>query len=381
MRLNKSFILLAIFLQVSGCVTKFMPEIDESRELLVVEGMITDQPETNRIRLTRSARLDKKNPIKPVLGCIVSISDDLDNSWTLKETGNGYYITDSTRFKGEAGRKYILKVNASGKFPGSYTYESLPVELKPVPKIDNLFYEKVLIKQGAIDIAPKEGCRIYLDTHDDQDECKFYRWDFTETWEVRLPYDVKNKICWATNKSSTIMIKNTGLLSENSIHRYPLNFVSNESDRLSEKYSIVVNQYSLTEDEYNYWSKMQMISEETGTLYDIIPSSIQGNIFCNENPSEKVLGYFSVSAKKTRRIFIDEFFNGLVQLYTNCPLDTVSPSAPLPGLGTIIWVIVDGSMEIPPYKIITDKKGCADCTVRGTTVKPVFWDEDKSLNK
>ena len=379
MKLYKSFILLVIILSHEGCVTKFMPEIEESRELLVVEGMITDQPETNRIRLTKSSPLNKKNIVKPVPGCIVNISDDQDNNWVLKETGNGYYITDSLKFRAIIGRKYTLKVYSNGKLPKDHSYESVAMELKPVPPIDDIFYEKELIEEGNEESVAKEGCTVYLDTHDPGGDCKYFRWDYTETWEVRLPYDVPNKICWATNKSTSIIIKNTSLLSENTISRYPLNFISNETDRLEDKYSILVNQYSINEEEYRYWDKMQKITEQTGNLYDIMPASIQGNIFCVDDPTEIVLGYFSVSAKTTRRIFIEDSFSGLVQLYSDCELATIPGGQPIPNLGIYVWVIIDGSMERPPYKVITDKKGCADCTVRGTKVKPSFWDDDKLL--
>jgi hypothetical protein len=378
MRILNPFIFLIIIFSASGCVTKFMPEIDESRELLVVEGMITDLPEKNKIRLTLSSPLDKKNLVKPVNGCIVSISDEMFNTWSLKDAGNGYYVTDSLLFRGIPGRKYTLRVNSNGKLPNNYTYESLPMELKPVPEIDNLFYEKELIDAGNNKSTPKEGCRVYVETHDEKNGCKYYRWDFTETWEIRLPFDVANNLCWTTNESSSILIKYTTLLNENSISRFPVNFVSNETDRLENKYSILVNQYSLNENEYDYWKKMQMISEQTGTLYDIIPASIQGNIYCIEDPSEKVLGYFSVSAKKSSRLFIDDNFSGLVNIYRDCPVDTVG-LGPVQGLGTSLWIIVDGSMERPPYRVLTDKKGCADCKVRGTTVKPDFWDDNKLL--
>ena len=377
MKLNTTLILLVIILFATGCVSKFMPEIDENRELLVVEGMITDQPETNRIRLTKSLPLGKKTNIKPVPGCTVTITDDLDNLWIMKETGNGYYITDSTQFTGVVGRKYKLHIQSNGKLPNNYSYESVPMELKPVPEIDDLYWERVLIEAETSQSPAKEGCRIYLDTHDESGACQYFRWDYTETWEVRLPYDVPNKICWTTNKSTGIMIKNTGLLSENTISRYPLNFVSNETDRLEDKYSILVNQYSVNEAEYEYWDYMQRISEQTGNLYDITPASIQGNIYCVDDPDETVLGYFSVSAKASRRIFIEDFFSGLVNLYSDCVLATIPGRQPIPNLGIYVWVIVDGSTDMPPYMVITDKKGCADCTVRGTKVKPSFWDDDK----
>ena len=378
MKLSYSFIIIAIFISLEGCVSKFMPEIEESREMLVVEGMITNQPETNRIRLSKSVPLDKKTNIKPVLGCIVTITDDLDNLWLLKETGNGYYITDSLQFTGVVGRKYKLNIQSNGKLPNNYSYESVPMELKPVPGIDDLYWERVLIEAANEESVAKEGCTIYLDTHDQSGECKYFRWDYTETWEVRLPYYVPNKICWTTSKSSGILVKNTGSLSENIVSRYPLNFISNETDRLEDKYSILVNQYSINEAEYEYWDKMQMISEETGNLYDITPASIQGNIYCVDDPSETVLGYFSVSAQASKRIFIEEMFSGLKNIYRDCPLDTLTfDDWPWPVFGTYAWIIIDGRMDMPPYIVITDKKGCYDCTVRGTIIKPSFWDEDK----
>ena len=112
-------------------------------------------------------------------------------------------------------------------------------------------------------------------------------------------------------------------------------------------------------------------------IYDITPASIQGNIYCVDDPDETVLGYFSVSAKASRRIFIEDFFSGLVNLYSDCVLATIPGRQPIPNLGIYVWVIVDGSTDMPPYMVITDKKGCADCTVRGTKVKPSFWDDDK----
>ena len=161
------------------------------------------------------------------------------------------------------------------------------------------------------------------------------------------------------------------------INRYPVLFISNESDRLSVRYSILVNQYSLNQDEYLYWEKLQRISQEVGGLYDIIPSSVPGNVFCVEDPAEQVLGYFSVSGKTSERLFIRENFRGLVNLYRDCPSDTIYGNKVIPNLDISAWVIVDEPYLSPPYRVITNKKTCADCSVRGTTVKPDFWDDYK----
>jgi len=39
--------LISLLLLLSSCVTQFIPKVNEDKELLVVEGLITDQPDTN----------------------------------------------------------------------------------------------------------------------------------------------------------------------------------------------------------------------------------------------------------------------------------------------------------------------------------------------
>jgi len=366
--------MLLLFPVISGCITQFIPETDEDQDLIVVEGLITDQPEVYKIKLSRSMPLGKKSILKPLRGCTVYIEDDQGGTHLLNELeASGTYVTNPEVFRGVAGRKYTLHINTNSSTITQYSYQSLPMEMKAVPPIDSLFYEKVTIKDKDAYSGPWEGCQVYLNTFDPEGSCRYYRWDYIETWKFHLPYIVPNQTCWITYNSTDIHVKSTSVLTEDRISLLPLKFISNGSDRLATRYSILVNQYSVGEDEYSYWEKLRNISEEVGSLYDITPASIPGNIFCVEDPAEQVLGYFSVSAKTSRRIYIDENFRGLVNLYSNCPSDTIFGNVPIPGLNASAWIIVDEPYEMPPYKVITNHKYCADCTVRGTTTKPDFW--------
>lgn len=374
-----SYIIASLFfLIISGCITQFVPETDEDQNLVVVEGLITDQPDVNTIKLSRSLPLGKKIILRPLRGCSVSITDDQGSTFLLTESSTyGTYLTNVSEFQGVVGRKYTLHINTNNSTTTHYSYQSLPMELRAVPPIDSLFYEKLTLKEKTEFTGPKEGCQVYLNTHDPAGNCNFYRWEYIETWKFQLPYMTTNNTCWITNNSNKITIKNTSVLAEDIVARLPLHLITYETDRLSVRYSIMVNQYSVSEDEYIYWEKLQNISEEVGSLYDITPSSIPGNIFCIEDPGEQVLGYFSVSAKTSKRIYIDETFRGLVALYKECPTDTIYGNAQIPYLNSNVWIIDDQPFAMPPFKVITDKKFCADCTTRGTTTKPDFWDDRK----
>lgn len=376
MKAIQQIILFSFLLLLNSCIVQFIPETDEDKELLVVEGLITDQPGANTVKLSKSLPLGRKNVAKPLKGCIVKISDDMGNTYSLKEIVAGTYVTDPAKFKGIIGRWYTLHINTNTAY-NNLTYESFPMEMKPVPPIDSIYYEKMVIKEKFEGSSPAEGCQIYLNTHDPENSCKFYRWEYSETWEFRLPYTVPNNVCWISNNSDRINIKSTSVLEEDRINKYPLIYISNNTDRLKVKYSILVNQYSLNEDEFVYWEKLQNISEQVGGLYDITPSSIPSNIWCLEDLNEKVLGYFSVSASSSKRIFIKDRFSGLIDLYTDCIADTIFGGGPIPNLNTSVWVIIDNPLPPPPIRVITYNKGCADCSVRGTTKKPIFWRDDK----
>jgi hypothetical protein len=248
------------------------------------------------------------------------------------------------------------------------------MEMKFVPPIDSLYYERTIFNESE-GISSEEGCQVYLNTHDPANQNQFYRWKYNETWEFILPYTVQNKICWVTSNSDIINIKNTTVLEKATINRYPLIFISNKSDRLRVKYSILVKQYSLNENEFLYWEKLQKIIEQVGGLYDIIPSSVPSNVYCIDDPNINVLGYFSVSGCASKRLFIEEFFAGVYTLYTDryCIEDTIFNDEPIPSLNSFVWVIIDHPVPPPSYKVITRIKGCYDCTVRGTTIKPDFW--------
>lgn len=363
---------------INSCITQFFPETTDDKDLLVVEGLITDQPEINTIKLSTSMPLGDSKTEKPLTGCYVVVSDDLGNNYIFSEASPGIYQSNPSVFQGTIGRSYTLHINTNSSY-NNHIFESYPIEMRSVPPIDSLYYEKVDIPDTGPWSISQQGCQVYLNTHDPSNNCQYYRWEFSETWEFHLPYLVPNSICWITDNSNVINVKSTSAYAEDVVNSYPLDFISNTSDRLSVKYSILVSQYSLNEDEFQYWEKLQNVTEHVGGLYDIIPASIPSNVSCIDDASQRVLGYFSVSAKSNKRLFIKDHFAGLVNPYNTetCVADTVYNGAYIPNLNVSVWVIVVHDIPPPSYKVTTFTKGCYDCTVRGTTTEPDFWNIDK----
>lgn len=367
---------LLAFILLAGCTTQFFPEYEEMQEYLVVDALITDQPGPYTVKISRSTPVGTTLSLKPVKGAAVTISDDLGSVRKLKENASGTYLTDSAEFRGVAGRSYSLSIRINNRI-----YESDYIAMNPVPTIDSVYYEKVTITSSSDIEDVEEGCNIYLDTYDPTGRCMWFRWDFTETWEYRIPYTVTNRICWITENSNGILLKNTSVYSKAKVTKYPVLFISNKSDRLKVKYSILVSQYSIGEKEYDFWNKVSSVAQNVGNLYDKTPSAVKGNIRCTSNPDETVLGYFSVSAVTRRRLFIEDEFLGLPTFVTYCATDTLYGALPPLGLNSSYWVIEDNSNEVPPWWVITTFRECADCTTEGSKIRPDFWDEDRKTAK
>ena len=139
----------AAVLLFNGCIVQFIPETNETQELLVVEGLITDQPGVNIIKLSRSLPLGGKIEAKPLSGFSLNISDDLGHIYYLHENSPGSYETNPADFQGQVGRIYTLHIN-SNEASNNLSYTSSSVEMLPVPPIDHIYYEKK-------NIADEEG--------------------------------------------------------------------------------------------------------------------------------------------------------------------------------------------------------------------------------
>lgn len=374
MKISEKILLLLLLLTTGSCITQFIPETGDIKEFLVVEGLITDQNRSNTILLSKSSLLNSKFKKLPVAG-YVAITDNLENNYILREKKTGTYVTDSLKFRGVVGRKYVLKINAEG-----YNYLSDTMEMKSVPPIDAIQSEKIYNDTYHLgELTP--GYQVFVSTFDPTGKTGYYRWNFTETWEFRLPYNhssIVNRVCWKSDYSRTVYIKTTKSLTEDRVIRFPLNFITAETDRLAFKYSLLLKQYSLNEAEYLYWDKIQKINQATGGLYDVVPISVKSNIRCIEDPAMDVLGYFSVSAVSEQRIFINPGLSGIPDLYKDCPNDTIPSWIPDPRIGKSVFVIMEymypNQTRGDPYYIITYNKACHDCSLSGSKVKPDYWD-------
>ena len=381
MRVIKHLVTGIILLLTASCIDPYHPQLKESQELLVVNGMVTDVPGEYTVEISRSVPFDE--PVfLPVRHCVVEVTDNLGSTVAYTETSPGIYTAylDSD-FLG-TGRAYQLYV----KTPDEREYFSEYDSLIACPRIDKLYYE--LERRGGEEPGTFiNGLQFFVDVKGSSKESGNFLWKLEETWEYTASYTIQYiwdgtelksfypidslYYCYKTLPVREVYAASTRYLTQNELIKYPLVYVSDESNRLWMTYSLLVEQYSLSSDAYFYWDKLKKQISGQGGLYEIQPFTSEGNIYNPDDPDELVLGFFYASQIKRTRIMVDKPFD---YKRTLCRLDTIPDESGLPD-DLAYLISVDEEDEVgPPYGWAPID--CFDCRLNGggTIIPPDYWD-------
>jgi len=375
---------LATLLSLPSCVDKYQPDVIATpQRYFVVDGLINLRGVTTvKLSYTRSLAT-AASPVEAK--ATVSIRDEAGASYPLTEQPAGTYTSAALTL--DAARRYQLRVRtAAGR-----EYASDLVAGKLTPPIDQLSWA-----------LERNGVQLYVDAHDATNNTRYYRWTYQETWRFSTPYssefeyingaiirrasNINIQDCWRTEASTAIVLGSTARLSQDIISKYPLLLQPGNDARFRIKYSILVQQYAQSAEEYAYWEKLKKNTESLGTLFDPLPTQLTGNVHGLTDASELVVGYVGASSMSEKRFFIDhtEFpagTNFLTGYENQCETpDTVS----LPSVNNPRSLDIGFTQEyLPLHESFTSRGAlegytrslglCADCRLRGTNVKPSFW--------
>ena len=382
-------LLFSLILPTESCIELISPNLNEndSEPMLVVAGQITNEEGPFKVKLTTSVPVNVMYYPNPVLGADIRIIDDQGNAFLLYGDDNGWYETADKKLKGIPGNTYTLFVTSTG----GMQYESSPVLMEEVPDIDSIYFEEVKrTKFEGGQTYEDNWLNILIDAHDPEGKIKYWNFDFEETWEVMmltdnvpvehtpgLPGSItlekvvvsdEKKVCWVKMPSNSILVANTVNSPLDEIKRFPLKSIGPDENRLHIRYSILVKQSSISYELYNFRKKLRDTNENLGSIYDKIPARVFGNITCC-NGTSKALGYFSASAIRKKRIFINksEHHVATVSAYKGCSyFDYSMPQ----------WVPKSffGTIEGTETQVYCHTDFCADCRNYGTNIKPDYWD-------
>jgi hypothetical protein len=378
MKLFQISILLCLFL--AGCKEEYDPKVKSSEQsVLVVEGVLNSGGGATNIRLTRTYKLDDSAMLRPEIGAQLTVESKNGMQFPLYDiAGNGNYQIDQLALN--RGDEYRLQISTwDGK---QYASDYMPVQNNP--PIDSISWKR-----------DEEGLRVFVNTHNPEGNTRYYRWEFEETWEIHSSfysyykmvdgYPMERQLpeeqvyfCWKNFTSSELLLGNTVQLSEDRVFEKLLFRIPAGSEKLGQRYSVLVRQFALTKEGYDFYQLMKKNTESLGSIFDPQPSEITGNIRSLSDPAEKVIGFISVAPAQEARIFISKDEVPDWGFRMNCNRMVTVPN----DMDSITKYFTFG--EFLPHSarkmgfVIIEYYGaerrCTDCTTRnGSTEKPWFW--------
>lgn len=379
-RILKIGIFCCCYLVFISCKKPFTPKLEQKDiNVLVVEGYI-DGSDTISFKLSRTRKIYPGDTAisKNELNAHLTIQDNHNNSYPLFDKGNGLYRSNGILNLNPA---YQYRIHLSTTDAKEYVSDFIAYKVSP--PIDSVGWE-----------LKNDGVQVYVNTHDISNTTRFYRWEYSETWEFHssfisfLQYDPINDTivnrndniytCWRTQNSSSIVIGSSAKLANDLISKGPILFFNNHDERLNVLYSILLKQYPLDENGYNYLLELKNNTENTGSIFDAQPTQTSGNIHNVSDASERVIGYVGAGNHVEKREFIAlrPLPPGWI-LPSDCLLDTVGLKKGR--LKDVFFTNLNTPVDYnfsPTGNLIGywySKRSCVDCTMFGTNVKPSFW--------
>lgn len=338
--LFRGLLLPVLVVGLYACVDSFTPRLNLNTDLLVVEGILTDQAKTQAVTLSRSRSNPDSNTTTPVTKAQVQVLVNGTTPISLTETRAGYYQLPAT-FRGQVGNSYQLTFTTADGTRYESTTETM-VAVPPIQTVYDQFEPNGPTKR--YDGKPIPVSNVYLNYQDPPGERNFYLWRWTlyekQDWcatcrqgRYQLTADPSGNLtgtcvadptlgysnyydytcrtqCWDLFYSQTINIfADVYANGQTQTGRLIAQIPVYDTDPAL----IDVEQLSLTAGAYRYYSLFQQQTQNTGTLADTPPVPTVGNVRNLANTSENVIGYFTASAVSINHYWLDR---------KNVPLDS-----------------------------------------------------------
>ncbi|MBS7252898.1 DUF4249 domain-containing protein [Flavobacterium branchiicola] len=384
--IKKTTLTFFTFAVLSSCTEQYVYQNQDFEDALTVEATLTNELKYQEINVSRTRLLnDTIKKSEPEAN--VTVVDSDGNIFQFNEK-DGKYIS-ANEFKAEPNKNYQLKITTkSGK---SYVSST-----------------EVLPTQNSIDleigIAEKDGARgvqVNVKSFDPANTSKYYRYEYEETYKIITPYNIDTRlivvpkngsygyqkvpaepntqVCYTTKHSTGIRQTSTVDLTEDRV-KYPVRFISDTDYMLTNRYSIMVSQYTQNESAYDYYYKSKKIIDSGELLSPNQPGYVVGNIKSTTDFREKVVGYFEVASVSKKRIFFSfkDFFPSEkpVEYFKICDarlFDFDEIALENHKLLKTYDFLGDGPGMTPSGFYMVEKK-CGDCTSFSSNVTPSFWE-------
>lgn len=312
MRRTGFYILLLLLL--STCREIIDLEADRQLGQLVVYGHIDNGEDDFYVQISRTSSLPYQ--YIPEIGARVTLLDDQGNEGFYERTNeDGLWIYDRNSMRIIPGRSYRLRVRTANGQVYESREEQIPLA-RAIPDISVEFKQVTINAGSAGSIVTRNVMDIYAETFLLSPSADYYlRWLSIQTFRLNPtdfpdPFSSVPPPCFVNREIQPQKIPlftsagfSGDIIPKQQLGRIEIDYAFNN------KNIITVKTFSQTRDAYEFYRKVGITLNNTGSLFDIPPASIPGNVYNVENPAEEILGYFDAASIELRRVTVtrDDF--------------------------------------------------------------------------
>jgi len=309
---------------ILSCVDPVSFDTDSGRGELVFFGNFTQLQENHVFNISRTSDFGK--PVIPVSSALIYIFDDQGNSAVYQEIEPGKYELDADLMQGVPGRSYHIEISlADGR-----TYCSIPQEMPEAIAVENIYFkiENIETLSSSDIIVEQTFINIYVDTPlwNKSGVSSGLRWIVDEAYSFSdlkcHPFFDNATTCYFNipiDESEVQIFKSEDENQEDLIGYRVHSRQLAPDDEFIEKHYFSVHQYTISDETYNYWEKIKIVANQTGSLFDFPPARIAGNIYEKGNQSTFALGFFEVNGQHLARTYTLPTSIGDNKIIRTCP--------------------------------------------------------------
>jgi hypothetical protein len=305
---NVLFFLLFCLLLANACVKELDLKIKDEKKQLVVYGNFTYAPGERIVSIRRTADFGLQISEK-VGGAKVFLVDEQGKRLPFTENRSGDYLFADRNFQAVAGQRYYLEIELKDgeKFRSDASTMPSPLKIKR----SYIDFQTPNVAQA----RPAIGIMVDVDAPANP-KGTYLRWSTQRIWQ-RTSIDLATLFqdyfrfkppvrCYMTDTLSSQALPLFGSPRTGGFSLVQQKLFDIELDsKFWEKNGIQIIQYNSTPEAHAFWVDVRNVANQQGTVFDPPPAAVPGNLYRVDDPGERILGFFELSATDTSYVFVE----------------------------------------------------------------------------
>jgi len=323
---------------VTACVEPISFNTPPPIDIIVVDGMITDEAAPYVVRISRGRSLNVDTSYHyPVQGVNITLHDDTGAEEKFVEWQPGEYRTTGI-IHGTVGHSYYITLG----MPDGRMLRSEPEKILPRGEIKNVKYEYATrLETKSFALVESNYFNIILDSkaNSEASESSFIRWRLTGTYKIdtsphlhltflqtsayMTPYPCSGYVvepalgggklvqrspcvcctCWVRRYETKPQLSDTELVSDGEFRNVKVGEVPVNSETFHDKFQVEVQQMPISKTVFDFFKLIRIQKESGNNLFQPPSGKVIGNIK-GEDDSYPVVGLFWATSITKHTFFL-----------------------------------------------------------------------------